>query len=129
MTFRSQNQINIDGAFKNDVNVFTAGQRVSEVQIAWSASPSIDFATGNDFYIDTTGATGEMTIGVANVPTSGTNQSGVITIEYNATYTAPTWNAAFKNVPTDLTSTETYMSFGYQIIKGSIILSSKVEWS
>ena len=117
------------GAVTNGVNDFSVAQRTTEVQLAWAASIEIDFAAGNDFYIDTTSATGEMTITVANVPTSGTNQSGVITIEYNATYTSPTWDALFKNTPTDLTGTETNMSFGYQIVKGSILLGSKVEWS
>ena len=117
------------GAVTNGVNEFSVAQRTTEIQLAWAASIEIDFAVGNDFYIDTTGATGEMTFTVANVPTSGTNQSGVITIEYNATYTSPTWDVLFKNTPTNLFSAETNISIGYQIVKGSIILGSKIGWS
>lgn len=113
---------------KNDVvNTFTAAQRVSEVQIAWSATPSIDFSAGNDFYIDTTGATGEMAIGVSNVPAAGTNQSGIITIEYNATYTSPTWNAVFENTPTNLASSAGNLMFAYHIQNAKVYLGNKIE--
>lgn len=117
-----------EGATTTANNVFTVGQRTTETAVAWSATPNLDMNKA-DFYIDCSTATGEMAFTATNIPAAGTNQAHFITFIPHGTHFNPTFSADFADSTVDISSTGTYSTFAYAILRGKIVLGNKREWS